>query len=217
MPIYRHNHPFSNFLLTGAVAADVFSHGQIKPKALIYFGASPYRGINGHLSPLCLESIGTFIRPDTLGSQAFAGLTKFVEAFTAPSRASSVPFPVKTSWIGTATQFPPTSALLAGTRQHDPTALMKAAKEGLPLCMIHGKEDLLVLLEPTLKVVQSLFTNYETHLLDGVGHVAFWEVPETVANIILTFVDRLSGSRPEGRPAWKDGTKLVVQSVTAVS
>ena len=79
-----------------------------------------------------------------------------------------------------------------------PGPLQEAAKQGMPLLLIHGKVDLLVDPQAVLdNAVMPFFTNAEVQHLDGVGHAPFYEAEEAVASYILKFVHRNSPSARE--------------------
>ncbi len=83
--------------------------------------------------------------------------------------------------------------LLFSNPSHQRGPLQEAAKHGIPLLLIHGKEDLLV--DPQAVVddaVTPFFTNAEVHHLNGVGHAPFYEAEKDVAGFILEFVSRIS-------------------------
>ena len=79
------------------------------------------------------------------------------------------------------------------TPSSKPGPLQEAAKQGMPLLLIHGKADLIV--DPQAVVdnaVTPFFTNAEVHHLDGVGHTPFYEAEKIVASYIHKFVYRNS-------------------------
>jgi pimeloyl-ACP methyl ester carboxylesterase len=79
------------------------------------------------------------------------------------------------SWVGDACHMPPRPGHLALTRKQDPTALNEAGKSGLPLLIIHGTRDLIFDGDALIANMASRFTDCETVLLDGVGHMPFYE------------------------------------------
>ena len=84
------------------------------------------------------------------------------------------------------------------TPSSKPGPLQEAAKQGMPLLLIHGKVDLLV--DPQAVVdnaVTPCFTNAEVRHLDGVGHAPFYEAERAVASYILKFIRHNSLSARE--------------------
>ena len=84
------------------------------------------------------------------------------------------------------------------TPSSKPGPLQEAAKQGMPLLLIHGKVDLFV--DPQAVVdnaITPFFTNAEVHHLDGIGHSPFYEAEKDVARFILKFVSRISLARRE--------------------
>jgi pimeloyl-ACP methyl ester carboxylesterase len=78
------------------------------------------------------------------------------------------------AWIGGACHMPPKSCLLALTRKQDPAGLFEAGKNGLPLLIIHGKQDLQINGDAVIENMAPRFTDCETVLLDG-GHMLIYE------------------------------------------
>jgi len=77
-----------------------------------------------------------------------------------------------------------------------PGPLQEAAKQGMPLLLIHGKADLQVNPQQVLDIaVRPFFPNAGVHHLDGVGHTPFYEAEKEVAGFILGFVSRISPAR----------------------
>jgi pimeloyl-ACP methyl ester carboxylesterase len=93
----------------------------------------------------------------------------------APSRLASVPWSDFTSWVGGACQFTPLSCRLNLGRGQDPAGLFEAGKSGLPLLVIGGKEDLQVRTDEVVKHMEPHFKICESMILDGVGHMPFYE------------------------------------------
>lgn len=143
--------------------------------------------------PLVLSFLPGLTAPED-PAQALKTRIDFCRTLVAPSRLSSVPFATMTSWVGAASFLPPKCAHLALARMQDPARLKEEGVNGLPLCIINGKEDLQISGKAVVEQMRPHFKNFEAHLLEGVGHIPFWEDPEAVAAIILKFVGRVTKS-----------------------
>lgn len=61
---------------------------------------------------------------------------------------------------------------------------------GVPTFIIHGDEDLLVPV-PNAAILQERIPGSQVHIVEGVGHMFFWEKPEESAVAIVTFLASL--------------------------
>lgn len=77
------------------------------------------------------------------------------------------------------------------TRKQDETAIMAAAVTHFPYLVIHGEEDLHLYSSKLKKwLMDHNFSQYEFHVLPGVGHSPFYEAPDVTNKLILEFVGR---------------------------
>jgi len=77
-------------------------------------------------------------------------------------------------------------------RTQDEAALL-AAKETFPFLVIQGTEDQHLYVDKIEAVMKETFGNVEFHRVEGVGHAAFYEVPEFVNQTVLDFVKKQVG------------------------
>ncbi|TFK36413.1 Alpha/Beta hydrolase protein, partial [Crucibulum laeve] len=108
--------------------------------------------------------------------------TEFVNGCFA--RPETVPYTLKSEWVGfTVSQTPDITALVLG-RTQDSTAFSAAGKAGLPLLVIGGTHDALANVTALIKVMSEDFTNMESHLIPNQGHAIFYDdTSETVRYI----------------------------------
>jgi pimeloyl-ACP methyl ester carboxylesterase len=92
----------------------------------------------------------------------------------APERLANVPVQDMHAWIGGACYLLPRPCQLLLGRQQDTAPLFAAGKTGLPLLILHGKEDLLISGAAVIENMAPKFTDCETVLLDC-GHMPFYE------------------------------------------
>jgi pimeloyl-ACP methyl ester carboxylesterase len=177
----------------GSFAADVLAAHKPSPiKGIIWLGALPYVGdvLPIVATPLTLGFLPGFMEPESPGSGLETRIN-FCKTLVAEKRLPSIPFTVLSTWIGLASLIPPSSAKALCSRSHDPSRLKEEAANGLPLCVIHGKDDLQVNGQAVVDFMKPIFKDFEAHLLDGVGHFSFYEAPTEVADIIIKFVNRV--------------------------
>ncbi|KAG6817381.1 hypothetical protein H0H87_009568 [Tephrocybe sp. NHM501043] len=185
---------FAGWSLAGAIAADLCAaHNPVRISGIIWLAALPYMGdVMGIVAtPLVLSFLPGISAPET-ASEALSERIKFCQTLVAAHRLPNVPFADLASWIGASTHLLPECAKLLLGRTHDATRLKEEAAKGLPLCIIHGTDDLQISGENVIKEMKPVFKNCEDHLLPGVGHILFWEEPEKVAEIIQNFVTRVT-------------------------
>jgi pimeloyl-ACP methyl ester carboxylesterase len=78
----------------------------------------------------------------------------------------------------------------AGTSDsRDPGLLTKIDRSGLPVLIIWGRNDTVLPLE-TGKYLHSKIKASTLVVLDGVGHVPHWEVPDTFNKLVMDFIRR---------------------------
>ncbi|KAJ7264247.1 alpha/beta-hydrolase [Mycena rebaudengoi] len=81
---------------------------------------------------------------------------------------------------------------VAPGREQDKAPLKKSATAGLPLFFIYGTQDLLVPCDTVAEKMQPVFTDLEIAVIEGIGHIPFWEDPKLCAELIMRFVKRIS-------------------------
>jgi pimeloyl-ACP methyl ester carboxylesterase len=74
---------------------------------------------------------------------------------------------------------------------HDTSARLGGL--GVPALVIHGTADQVIPVENG-QMIARLIPGAALELLDGAGHMFFWEVPERAAGLVSRFVDSLSAS-----------------------
>ncbi|HYB03459.1 MAG TPA: alpha/beta hydrolase, partial [Nitrososphaerales archaeon] len=87
----------------------------------------------------------------------------------------------------------------AGTSDpRDPKLLTKVEKSGVPVLIIWGKNDKILPLEVG-KYLHSKIKASTFVVLDGVGHVPHWEVPDIFNKLVMDFLMRVkeTQSRPD--------------------
>ncbi|KAJ7264255.1 alpha/beta-hydrolase [Mycena rebaudengoi] len=122
-------------------------------------------------------------------STALQARIDFCANFVAPG--CEVPFADMLSWVGAAAYFPPSCMALVIFRQQDTASLKKSATVGLPLFFIYGTQDLLVPCDKVAEKMKPVFTDMEIAVMEGIGHIPFWEDPKLFAEHIMRFVKRI--------------------------
>ncbi|KAG6840255.1 hypothetical protein C0991_007912 [Blastosporella zonata] len=185
---------YAGWSLAGAIAADICAaHNPVPIRGIIWLGALPYMGDIMPIvaTPVVLSFLPGLCTPES-ASEALSQRIKFCHTLVAPHVLPNVPFADMASWVGAATHMLPECAKLLIGRTHDATRLKEEGAKGLPMCIIHGADDVQISGKDVIEQMEPHFTNCEAHLLPGLGHILFWEDPEKVADIIQTFVARVA-------------------------
>ncbi|KAF8066916.1 alpha/beta-hydrolase [Lyophyllum atratum] len=185
---------YAGWSLAGSIAADICANN-LPVKGIIWLGALPYMGdVMGIVAtPLVLSFLPGIMAPES-PAHALKTRIEFCRTLVPAALLPKVPFADMTAWVGAATHLSPECATLLLGRKQDPSRLLEEAAKGLPLCIIHGAEDLQISGQHVIEQMQPQFKDCESHLLPGIGHIPFWEDPETVANLIVKFVARVTQS-----------------------
>ncbi|KAE9402061.1 alpha/beta-hydrolase [Gymnopus androsaceus JB14] len=185
---YGVHKPFAaTWSMGGIVPPDVVAkYGPDSLAGQILIGSFPHHNMHSEIiHPHIVSLIPGLITEDIA---LFAKtLPDFVLACFAPEY--ELPYDVYAKWIGGTAPRPPIVRQSMLMRKQDETAIMAAAVNQFPYLVIHGGEDQHLFawkLEKWLKDHQ--FSQYEFHLLPGVGHSPFYEAPDVTNKLILKFV-----------------------------
>ncbi|KAF5381655.1 hypothetical protein D9615_005559 [Tricholomella constricta] len=187
----------TEFKRNGSIAADICANNDPVPiKGIIWLGALPYMGdvLPIVATPLVLSFLPGLTAPES-PADALKTRIEFCYTLVASKLLPTVPYADMSAWVGAATHLSPECATLLLGRKQDSSRLKEEGARGLPLCIIHGAEDLQISGKNVIEQMQPQFKNCEAHLLEGIGHILFWENPELVANLILKFVARVTESK----------------------
>jgi pimeloyl-ACP methyl ester carboxylesterase len=183
--------------LAGAIGADIAANF---PKALpfsglIWLAGLPY--IGDILPKVATPKVLSFLpglQETTDATTALQTRIDFVE--TLSSSSAAVPYATKLAWVGSAVYLPPAAASLALGRSQNPSKLLAEAKAGWPLLILHGTKDLQIDGNAVIGNMAPLFKNVETHMLQGAGHIVFYDAEASVAKYILAWTARIARTKP---------------------
>ncbi|EIM83207.1 alpha/beta-hydrolase [Stereum hirsutum FP-91666 SS1] len=107
------------------------------------------------------------------------------------AKPEEVPFDIRCAWLGTILL--PSVAVRGNyfSRKQDPTKLVEAAGQGLPLCVISGTADQVVYPKVALEELQSRFTDITLYEIEGAGHAVFYDAAEEVVDHVVSFARRI--------------------------
>jgi pimeloyl-ACP methyl ester carboxylesterase len=105
---------------------------------------------------------------------ALSSRVKWADTLVAPSRLPHVPYQDLVKWIGAGALFAPEAAGCI-FRPQDPEDLLRAGAKGMPLLIIWGTDDIQMDGQKTYDALSPKFTICEKAVLDGVGHMPFYE------------------------------------------
>ncbi|KAJ6528305.1 Alpha/Beta hydrolase protein [Mycena sp. CBHHK59/15] len=188
------NNPiYVGWSLGGTILADICAHIVPLPiAAAMWIAPHPYMDYTPSI-PSSKQQDGAKFAMGMMSSDPGVVLQSridFCEAFVAPGR--EVPFADMLGWVGATSFLPPSTMGFVMTRKQDATPLKKTAAVGLPMFLIYGSEDLLIPCDAVAVDMKPLFTDWEVVVLEGIGHIPFWEDPELFGGHILRFVKRVS-------------------------
>jgi len=185
---------YSGWSMGAAMSADVVAYlpRPLPLSGLILLAGVPYKSEMKHIT----TGRNVPIFAGMSSTDAETGLQtriKFVDTFSAKPEA--VPFSIKSSWIGNATYVTPKIAALVQDRAQpqEPQEILEEAKKGWPVLLIHGTEDVLFTGAALVERVKTLFKDAETHLIEGAGHMVFYDAQKESVDYILAFVKRVEG------------------------
>ncbi|KAI9066841.1 alpha/beta-hydrolase [Trametes sanguinea] len=117
--------------------------------------------------------------------------TELVNGFFAGS-TRQVPDMLRSAWLGYSIAQPPeaTQAILAAP--HDPSKLLEAGRQGLPLMLLLGSNDALVDCPAVASELRRHFRNAEAHVVEGGSHALFFDKHAEFVKLLLVFVGRLA-------------------------
>lgn len=113
----------------------------------------------------------------------------FVETLSA--HTDDVPLPIKMGWVGSASYLPPTAATLLLSRTQNSTRLKAEGAMGWPLLIVHGSIDRQINGSAVISNMTPLFKNIESHIIQGAGHIPFYDDEPTVSKYLLSFINRV--------------------------
>ncbi|KAI8976629.1 alpha/beta-hydrolase [Trametes punicea] len=117
--------------------------------------------------------------------------TEFVNGlFAGCSR--HVPDMLKSAWLGHSIAQPPEVTRCVVSAPHDPSGLLEAGRQGLPLMVLVGSQDALVNGSAVVGELRRHFRNSEAHVVDGGSHTLFFDRQDDFVRLLLVFVGRLA-------------------------
>jgi pimeloyl-ACP methyl ester carboxylesterase len=106
--------------------------------------------------------------------------------------ASKPTFETELQFLGMSALIPPQVGLLYSSREQDPTEWFEVGKEGFPLLALYGDEDKTLNAAPAIAFVGKNYTNFESHIIKGGGHLLFFEQEKEVSGIILKWFEKVA-------------------------
>ena len=79
----------------------------------------------------------------------------------------------------------------ASRRTQETHTLWKKMEEGLPVCAMHGTDDMLVDGNSLDRELRKHAKNLDIKIVDGAGHALFWEMPDETAEVIVQFAKKV--------------------------
>ncbi|KAF5309123.1 hypothetical protein D9619_012782 [Psilocybe cf. subviscida] len=172
----------------GTVFSDIFTNlpaGSVS--GLVGIAALPYTGMTslGVNTPTSLAYLtGVFIDDDV--PTYINSKVAFVDSLF--NNPQNVPAETKWEWLGTAvTQLPSVTTFLLN-RPQDPSALYAAGALGLPLLLMAGTNDKVVLNDVIINATASHFTKVQVRRIQGGSHSLFYDNKDECILWLITFM-----------------------------
>ncbi|VDC05095.1 unnamed protein product [Peniophora sp. CBMAI 1063] len=182
---------FVGWSLGATVVADIAKHlPRDTLSGVVYLIGLPYIG-------KIMQEVGT---PAVLSMAGLLGtnddVTKYVQnkfdfansVFTNPD---SIPYEIKTYWLGISMAQNPIVAQRVLSRPQDENALFAWGQEGLPLLILAGSKDKQMDGPELINKMKPHFTNCTARIFDGLGHALFYEDPDAVYSTIFDFTRKV--------------------------
>ncbi|KAG5642934.1 hypothetical protein DXG03_001851 [Asterophora parasitica] len=195
---FKLNKPFfAGWSLAGAISADIAANfpSPLPFSGLIWLAALPYLG--DILPKVATEKVLSFLPGLQDTKDVALGLQTridFVETLSAKNDV--VPYATKLGWVGSAVYLPPAVASLALGRSQDPTRLFAEAAAGWPLLILHGSADKQINGTAVISNLAPAFKNVESRLIQGAGHILFYDDEPTIARYLFAFITRVRLTNP---------------------
>ncbi|KAH9848359.1 alpha/beta-hydrolase [Lenzites betulinus] len=106
--------------------------------------------------------------------------------------ARRVPDALRSSWLGQSIAQPAEVTACVLARRHDPTRLLEAGRQGLPLMVLVAEHDALVDSSASVSMLRRHFRNVEAHAVGDGCHAIFLDQKDEFVKLLLVFVGRLA-------------------------
>lgn len=106
--------------------------------------------------------------------------------------ARRVPDALRSSWLGQSIAQPAEVTACVLAQRHDPTRLLEAGRQGLPLMVLVGEHDALVDSSAAVSMLRRHFRNMEAHAVGAGCHAIFLDQKDEFVKLLLVFVGRLA-------------------------
>ncbi|KAH9834563.1 alpha/beta-hydrolase [Rhodofomes roseus] len=182
----------------GTISCDIYASLSADTLAgVVYLCAVPYIA-----PPMFPDSITpptvALIQSQMAGTDVASYLrdkTAFIDAIW--QDIDNVDYRLRLTWLAPGFVQTPQVMRNVVTRPQDPTKLLEAVGNGVPVLMLYGDADKMVSGAFVAEKMQPCCTNAEVHVVKGGGHAPFFEHQEEVVRELLKFVDRIKTS---GKP-----------------
>lgn len=166
---------------------------------MIYLSGIPYVS---SISPQIENATSLGLFPGfTTANNTTSGLETRID-FVGTLSASGFDVPRATfeSWVGAAAYLPPPVAALVLGRAQNVSRLIEEGGDGFPTLYLGGTADEQLDATTIVDTIGPLFTNFESQIIEGGGHMIFYDNTTIVVNSILTFVSRIEATKPYPGP-----------------
>ncbi|EGN98424.1 hypothetical protein SERLA73DRAFT_169392 [Serpula lacrymans var. lacrymans S7.3] len=179
----------------GAMVADILAfHSSISLAGIVYITPIPYLGFFQHIATdYVLDVIPKLTQKTDVNTFQIAS-RDFIQGLVSPKHyLNRVAFPqrLQQACLGDVMSQPRTCAAYTLQRSQDEFGLMRAGREGLPMLLINGKDDMLLKSQPLSKLFEK-WKNMEVVNMDT-GHMPWWEAPQAFNDVVLGWIAKVLG------------------------
>ncbi|TFY77480.1 hypothetical protein EWM64_g6530 [Hericium alpestre] len=172
--------------IRGLVLCDILEHVHPPPiSGIVYLAATPTiaQFFAGSATPRLLSIISASSDPE----QRPSVLRDFVDVCFVSDRGTAVPYTMRCTIAGMGALQPPEVPHSAFGRAQDPARRWAAVEACLPVRMLYGTGDAVMVGPEAEREVRRHATDVEVTVLEGFGHMVWWEAPAEIANAMVAF------------------------------
>ena len=175
---------------SATVISDILTHNGLDAiSGIVYTGAIPHSRAASVLDPRAMELVGPQVQYTDVESAMTGRINWVNNCFSDPP---TLPWGKYSALLGSAASMSPTVFTLISSRVQNTDALAAAGGNGLPVLIIHGTNDKMVVGPEVEKLVREWFTDVEAQYVEEGSHTVFWEHESVFVDSIVKFAQRVS-------------------------
>ncbi|ETW75852.1 Esterase/lipase/thioesterase [Heterobasidion irregulare TC 32-1] len=181
---------FVGWSIGGAIVADLCANVDPLPiSGVLYLASVPHTSslMSGSATQYLLSLIASCDDHSTTSS----ALLRLVDGCFASPHAPPPTFQTHCLFAGMQTLQSKAIRDAASRRTQETHTLWEKMEEGLPVCAMHGTDDMLVDGNFLERELRKHAKNLDIKIVDGAGHALFWEMPDETAEVVVQFAKKV--------------------------